>query len=179
MRSITNNSTKTLLLTVLVASLSSAAFATTYSGSSSSIVTSGPRVSAPMAPASSDPNMINNPQTIRSCLCLQSAYQSQATVVSGKQSTYTQAVNQKSQLETMLANAHAGTSPEQLNQIRQASEQRIMLNNQINNALLPDLQNATAQYNQSVAAFQQTCGGKTYNADMLAQAQQGLTCQGG
>jgi phosphopantothenoylcysteine synthetase/decarboxylase len=167
---------KILLIAALLTGMAGSSFADTYSSSSSSVVTSGPRVSAPMAPAMNS-GMISDPSVIRSCLCLQSQYQKQEATVSAKQTTYTQAMNQKASLDSMVAGAKAGTGD--LAQVRQASENSIILQNNINQAYLPDLQNATAQYNQSVAAYDQSCGGKSFDADVLAQAKNGLVCPGG
>jgi hypothetical protein len=170
----------TLLASALLVTLAGGAFADTYSSDSSSVVTSGPRVSAPMnrAPMAANPNMISDIPTIRSCLCLQSQVQSQAGMVGTKQAAYNQAVSQKQGFDGMVASAHSGTA-QNLDQVRQASENSIILNNNINQTYLPDLQNATAVYNQSVASYQQSCGTKSYDADALAQAKTGLMCQGG
>jgi hypothetical protein len=171
---------KTLLVSALMAGIAGGAFADTYSSGSSSVITTGPRVSQPMNRMAMAPNsnLLSDVPTIRSCLCLQQQSQNQSTMVANKQAAYNQAVSQKNSLDSMVASAKAGTNPN-LDQVRQASMQSIELGHQINMSLLPDLQNATAQYNQSVASYQQSCGTKSYDADALAQAKTGLMCQGG
>lgn len=170
---------KTLLVSAVLAGFAGTAFADTYSSGSNSVVTTGPRVSAPMARMPmANPNMVSDIPTIRSCLCMQAQNQRQSAVIADKQAAYNQAVSQKSGFDSMVASAKTGAS-QNLDQVRQASENSIILNNNINQTYLPDLQNAIAQYNQSVASYQQSCGSKSYDATALAQAQAGLSCSGG
>ena len=123
-------------------------------------------------------NVIHDPQQIRSCLCLEATYKSQQGDISTKQAAYSQATSQKASLEAQIEAAKAGPlSPEQTDSIRKSSLQQIELLNRINQDYIPALQTSTSAYNDTVARFQESCGGKAYDSDVLARVKPGLTCQ--
>jgi hypothetical protein len=118
-------------------------------------------------------NIVGDPGQIRSCLCLENQYKGLQSDLAAKQAAYNQANSQEAAMDAQLANAKGGAD---LNQVRTQSEQRIELLNQINAQYIPSLQQATDRYNNAVTAYQQSCGGRTFNADVMAQVQTHLAC---
>jgi hypothetical protein len=154
-------SRKALMVGAALCTLTGAAFASTGSTSGTS--------AAP----------ITNVQQISSCLCLESSYQSLNSQVSAKQAAYDQAVAQRAALDTQLASEKASAAtPAQIDAIRVTSEKRIALQGQINDIYIPQLQQATAQYNSSVDQYQQSCAGKLFDTTTQAQVQSTLQCRG-
>ena len=137
---------------------------------------------APMAsaPRASQPGVISDPQQIRDCLCMQTRYEMLNNEVSTKQAGYSEATSKMSSLQDQITAAKGGpSSPQQIEQIRQLSEQRIETQNRLNEEYIPQLQKATATYNKAVKSFQNMCGGKSYDTEVLGRVKTGLVCQGG
>ncbi len=136
---------------------------------------------APMQQAPrSQPGVISDPQQVRDCLCMQTHYEMLSNDVSAKQGAYSQAKTQVSTLQDQISAARANpSSPQQIEQIRQMSQQRIDAQNQLNMRYIPELQKSTKTYNRAVSSFQSMCGGKSYDTEVLARVKTGLVCQGG
>ncbi len=137
---------------------------------------------APMMPAAphSHSGVISDPQQIRDCLCMQTRYEMLGNNVSTKQAAYSQATSQVSSLNDQIAAARANpSSPQQIDQIRQLSSQRIETQNKLDMQYIPELQSATQTYNQAVQSFDQMCGSRSYDTEVLGRVKTGLVCQGG
>jgi hypothetical protein len=140
----------------------------TMSGSQTTMTTRG------MTQPAAANGVIGDPTQIRSCLCMENQYKALQSDVAAKQAAYNQANTQEATLDAKLS---TGTVPAgQLDQFRAQSEQRIELLNQINAQYIPNLQQATDRYNAAVTAYQQSCEGHTFNADVMAQVRTNLAC---
>ena len=120
---------------------------------------------------------VSNKQQISACLCMEQSYQSLQSQVSAKQAAYDQAVQQRATLDNQLASQRANATPD-VNAVRATSQQRIMLQGQINDVYIPQLQAATSQYNGAVGQYKQSCAGKLFDANVEAQVQSTLQCHG-
>jgi hypothetical protein len=136
-----------------------------------------PRMPQPMAPRA---GLISDPQQIRNCLCMQTSDEMLRSEISSRQAAYSQDQTQRSTLEDQIQAAKAmPSSPDQIERVRELSQQRIILLNQINQSDIPQLQQVTQRYNQSASSYDRMCGSKSYDGETLARVKIGLTCQGG
>lgn len=137
-----------------------------------------PILAATLAYATDQP-LERSPQAIQKCLCMEqtvaalnSQVQAQSRVYEDKRQVFQTLDNQ---VRTSRSEVNVNNQQD-VDAFRRLLEQRDEAADTLAGATTSSYAEAVTRYNQSVAAYNDQCAGKAYDADQLAQIRAALNC---
>lgn len=135
--------------------------------------------SAPSPTAAQAQTVLTSPQEITECLCLEFSVNTMANDVSARQRMYDDAKRTYEQLDAEVNQRRQTMNPNdpaQVEALRQLLDRRDEARARFAGEATPEYAAQVEEYNRRVAAFNQRCGGKSYDGNVLAQVRQSLVC---
>ena len=123
--------------------------------------------------------VLTSPQAITDCLCMEFAVNTMANDVSARQRMYDDAKRAYEQLDAEVERRRQTMNPNdpaQIAALRQLLDQRDQARARYAGEATPEYSAQVEEYNRRVANFNQRCGGKSYDGNVLAQVRQSLVC---
>ncbi len=136
---------------------------------------SGVAISHPAAAQS----VLVSPDDVAACLCRDQAVSSQKAELTRQQAAYDSAQSEFQRLNTAVETQRPQVNVNDSGSIeafRKLLDQRDAAQARFTNEASPAYAAAVDRYNQSVQAYMNQCGGKSYDSRALAAAQQSLSC---
>ena len=123
--------------------------------------------------------VLRSPQEVTNCLCKEFDVNTMANDVAARQRIYEDARRAFESLDAEVNQRRQTMNPNDRTQVevfRQLLDRRDEARARFAREATPEYSAQVEEYNRRVADFNQSCGGKAYDADVLAQVRQSLIC---
>jgi hypothetical protein len=135
--------------------------------------------SAPSPAAAQAQTVLTSPQEITECLCMEFSVNTMASDVAARQRIYDDAKRSYEALDAEVNERRQSMNPNdpaQVEAFRQLLDRRDAARVRFVGEATPEYSTQVEEYNRRVAAFNQRCGGKSYDGNVLARVRQSLVC---
>jgi hypothetical protein len=132
-----------------------------------------------LAPHARAQTVLTSPQEVTSCLCMEFSVNTMANDVAARQRMYADAKRSYDALDAEVTQQRQTMNPNdaaQVDAFRKLLDQRDAARARFAGEATPEYSAQVAEYNHRVANFNQQCGGKSYDGNVLAQVRQSLVC---
>ena len=130
-------------------------------------------------PAAAQPAVLTSPGEVAACLCHDQQVNALKADVTRQQAAYDSAQKEFQQLNAQVESQYSQVNVNDsasINAYRDLLKRRDAAGARLTNEASPAYTTAVDRYNQAVQSYMSQCGGKSYAAAALAQAQQNLSC---
>jgi hypothetical protein len=134
---------------------------------------------APLPAAAQAQTVLTSPQEVTTCLCMEFSVNTMANDVAARQRMYEDAKRSSESLDAEVNQRRQTMNPNdpvQIEALRQLLDRRDGARARFAGEATPEYSAQVEAYNRRVAEFNQRCGGKSYDGNVLAQVRQSLVC---
>jgi hypothetical protein len=134
---------------------------------------------AALPAAAQGQTVLTSPQAITNCLCMEFSVNTLAADVAARQRMYEDAKRNFESLDAEVDRQRQTMNPNdpaQVEAFRQLLDRRDEARTRFVGEATPEYSAQVEEYNRRVGAFNQRCGGKSYDGNVLAQVRQSLVC---
>jgi len=133
----------------------------------------------PTPAAAQAQTVLTSPQAITDCLCMEFSVNTMAADVAARQRMYEDAKRNFEALDAEVSQRRQSMNPNDPEQVKAFGElldRRDAARARFAGEATPEYSAQVEDYNRRVSAFNRSCGGKSYDGNVLAQVRQSLVC---